>query len=240
MKVVPGAPRHITVLVRYRSNGGYESLREISQAERNRELDRILEGIDLGYAAGADVIGLAIRGPMAYGAIAVRRPGQAVEYHTGRVISTAPLEPMLTAAAAEEPSRSLAPGAPAVVGRLQAAPNPEPFYHVTLSEPRAIRVQFRSSVHGDFAPVALLCRGAIRTAQCDDALVVEPTENIPDDVLDQQAEWIERAEARGQFFGEEIYRLPAGTYTIAVGRVDCPEDQPDCPATTADYDLRLF
>ncbi|MCB9615567.1 MAG: hypothetical protein H6722_24310, partial [Sandaracinus sp.] len=75
VKVVPGTPRHVTVLVRYRSTGGYENLREIDQTARNEELDRILASIDEGYQAGADVIGVAIRGPMAYGAIAVRRPG---------------------------------------------------------------------------------------------------------------------------------------------------------------------
>jgi hypothetical protein len=240
VKVVPGAPRHITVLVRYRSDGGYENLREISQSERDRELDRILDAVDGGYEAGADVIGLAIRGPFAYGAIAVRRPGQSVEYHTGTVISTSPLDPILTAAPGEEPARTIAPGAPAIEGRLQPAPYPQPSYHLTLSEPRAVRVQLRSTRPEAQAPIVLLCRGGLRASQCEESVVVEPTDNVPEDVLDQQAQWVEQAEARGHTFHEDVYRLPAGTYTVGVFRNECPESQPACPAATADYDLRLF
>ena len=86
----------------------------------------------------------------------------------------------------------------------------------------------------------VLCRGTLRAARCDGPLVVEPTENIPDDVLDQQERWLEQAEARGGFFDEKVYRLPAGPYTLAVFRVDCPEDETECPAATADYDVRSF
>jgi hypothetical protein len=101
-------------------------------------------------------------------------------------------------------------------------------------------VQLRSDLPEIHAPVVLLCRGAVRAGQCDDSRVVAPTENVPDDVLDQQARWFEEAEARGGFFSEDVYRLPAGTYTLAIFRGDCPEDQVDCPANDADYDLRLF
>lgn len=240
VKVVPGNPRHVTVLVRYRPTGGYENLRDISQRERNVELDQILDAIDLGYEAGDDVLGVALRGPIAYGAIAVRRPGSPVEYHTGRVIATAPLDVVLTATPGDEPSRVITPGHPPITGRLAPHPRPQPFHHLTLTEPRAIRVQLRSSRPEGEAPFIVLCRGTIRAAQCDELSEVEPTENIPDDVFDQQERWLAQAEARGGFFDEKVYRLPAGPYTLAVFRDECAEGQDECPAATADYDLRLF
>ncbi|MCB9615745.1 MAG: hypothetical protein H6722_25210 [Sandaracinus sp.] len=240
VKVIPGTPRHVTVLVRYRSTGGYENLREIDQAERNEELDRILGWIDDEYQAGEDVIGVAIRGSMAYGAIAVRRPRSAVVYQTGRVLSSAPLEALLTAPAGEELPRVVTVGGPPIVGRLRPHPHPLPAHVLTLTESRAVRVQMRTTAPLDAMPVALVCRGAMRALACDDEDLVEPIDDLSDRILDRQAEEGAAAEARGVLFVEEIYTLAPDTYTLAVFGSECPDGQDACPATLAPYELRIL
>lgn len=238
VRVVPGVPRKIVVLVRYRSEGGYENLRDIPSAQRNEELDRIIDAVDQGYEAGADELAVAIRGSVFYGAIAVRRPGQAVTYQTGSVISTEVLEPMLTATPGPEPTPTLEVGS-AVEGQLQPFPMPQPTYGLTLAAPAQVRVRVTSDIDGDGTPIAIVCRGTVRAGACGEEVTLEPLEEVSAAIEEEQEREAMTAEQAGRSFDELTYDLPAGTYTVVVYRADC-EAEGGCPSDRARYSLRLL
>ncbi|MCB9601716.1 MAG: hypothetical protein H6720_15435 [Sandaracinus sp.] len=170
----------------------------------------------------------------------MRRPGAAVVYQTGRVLSSAPLAALSAAPPGEEPARTITLGGPPTLGRLQLHPLPSPTHQITLTEAHALRVQMRTSVSEDAMPGVLVCRGAVRAMGCSDANLVEPTDDLSDRVLDRQARESEEAEGRGLVFYEEVYPLAPGTYTLAVFGSECPDGQDACPATLAPYDLRVL
>lgn len=239
VRVVPGTPRKVVVLVRYRSEGGYQNLREIPSAERNRELDRILEAIDLGYEAGADEIAVAIKGSIFYGAIAVRRPSEAVTYHTGSVISTSVLDPLLTAEAGTDAAPPSLELGSTVEGQLAPLPMPHPAYVLTLSEPRLVRVRITSNIDEENAPFIEVCRGTMRAVACTEEHAVAALDEVPDALYDEIERAMAASRARGdRSFDEAAYRLPAGTYTIPVLRPNC--DLETCPAREARFTLSVL
>jgi hypothetical protein len=238
VRVVPGVPRKIVVLVRYASSGGYENLRDIPSSERNEELDRIVAAIDDAYEAGADELGVAIRGAVFYGAIAVRHPSQPIEYHTGAVISTSVLDPLLTAEPGPEARPTLEVGSRAE-GTLAPHPMPQPAYALTLSEARRVRVRLTSNVTGDDSPIAIVCRGTVRAGSCAEDASLEPLEELDDATMDDLERAGGEAEEAGLSFQEDVYDMPAGQFTVIVFRNDC-EAEGGCPGDRASYTVQLL
>ncbi|MEM9187878.1 MAG: hypothetical protein AAGF12_01780 [Myxococcota bacterium] len=235
VRVVEGAPRKITVLVRYRTTDGYESLADISQSERNEELDRILQAIDVKYEGGADEIGLGIRGSFVYGAIAVRKPGQAVEYHSGTIVSTDVLDPMLIAEPGTPAPRALTLNQP-VSGSILSFPIPQPYYTFTLAEPKGVRVRVTTDKPRESAPIPIVCAGVTRAGQCsvEDELEDEmhPEELVAEAVAAEEA-------AEGATFIEDYFSLQAGTYTVILFRNDCAGAEP-CATDGANFTLTVL
>lgn len=228
VRIVPGSPRNVVVLVRYRSTGGYEDLRDISVAERNEELDRILEGIDGGYDARAENLAIAIRGAVFYGAVGVRMAGQAMQYHTGSVVSLAVLDPILGAPAGEDPAvPALALGAQ-VEGTIAAPPAAPATYRLVLAEETLVVTQLVTA-SSDTAPFLALCAGEQRWIACGEDQSLQPLDEFQNDGLDALAD---RLDGSGRMLDYQAYRLAPGTYT-AVVFPNCDEGAPCATAGTA-------
>lgn len=231
VRVTSGNPRNVTVLVRYRSGGGYEDLREVPVAERNEEIDRIVAAIDESYGARADNLAVAIRGAVFYGAVGVRMANAAIQYHTGSVVSLSVIDPVLTAAAGEDaPVPALTLGAQ-VQGTVVAPPANPPSYRLELAEDSILVTQLVTPASDESAFVAL-CPGAQRPFLCGEDETLTPIEDFQNDGLDASAERLEEA---GRTLDYQAYRLAAGTYT-AVVLSNCDFEGP-CPTAGTAYTL---
>ena len=212
VRIVPGDPRSVVVLVRYRSTGGYQDLREISVPERNEEIDRIVDAIDQSYGARSERLAVAIRGTVFYGAVGVREPGQPMQYHTGSVVNLAVIDPILTATPAEDPPiPAFALGAQ-IEGTVPNARGPFPSHQLTLSEETLVVTQLVAADTRD-APFVSICRTLTRPTLCAEPDVIEPVDGFQNDGLDELAE---RLAGSGRALDYDAYRLPAGTYAVAV------------------------
>lgn len=220
VRVIPGQPRHVVVLVQYRADGNYQNLREIEQSERNAEINRIVNAIDHGYGAQQDVLGVAIRGAIFYGALGVRQPGAPMQYHTGSVVSLSPLDPVLTATPGEDvvaPPISLGTQVEGTVGGLDALTS----YRLEITEPTTLVTQFVTPERDDNMPSLIVCAGAHRPLACGDDWL-EEVSGFYNDGLDDLAE---RLSARGMDMNYDAYRVEPGVYTLAV-LPNCDFDEP--------------
>ncbi|MCB9591394.1 MAG: hypothetical protein H6719_01570 [Sandaracinaceae bacterium] len=232
VRIVPGNPRNVVVLIRYRSGGGYEDLREISVSERNEEIDRIVENIDGGYGARGENLAVAIRGSVFYGAVGVRQAGQAMQYHTGSVVSLSVIDPILTATPGEDvPVPTLALGAQ-VEGTVVGPPGNPPTYRLVLAQPSTVVTQLVTTQVEDGGPFMALCAGEQRGLICGDDPAIEPLDDFQSDNLDDLAD---RVDGQGRELDYFAYRLAAGTYTVVVYS-NCDDEGP-CPANGTAYTL---
>ena len=211
VRVIPGQPRNVVVLIRYRSTDGYQDLREISVSERNEEIDRIVTQVDQTYGATADNLAVAIRGAVFYGALGVRQAGQAIQYHTGSVVSLSPLDPILTATPGEDAPVPALTLNEQVQGTVVGPPGNPPTYQLELAEETLVVAQFIGASNDD-PPFLAVCSGAHRGRDCN-AQSMDPMDDFYNDGLDALAE---RTQAAGRLLDYQAYRLAAGTYTFAV------------------------
>jgi hypothetical protein len=219
VRVVPGVPRRIVVLI---------------EAEGGRgALDDAMTTIDNVYGAGDAELGVAIKSPVAYEAIAIRQPDRAARYDRPH----AALEPLLTRRPGPEPSSVITIGA-TIEGAIPPYPRPQPAYHLTLDERHLVRVRLTSDRLED-GPVAAVCGGHRRAGACDEDVVFEPRDDVGPGLLAEQAAAEAEATTAGRSFVEEVYELNAGLYTIGVFRTECGEDG-RCGSDRAQFTLRLL
>jgi hypothetical protein len=231
VRIIPGVPRNVVVLVRYRSTHGYEDLREISVRERNAEIDRIVAAIDDGYGAETDNLAVAIRGALFYGAVGVRRAGTAMEYHTGSVVSLSTIDPILGATpGADAPVPALAVGTQ-LEGTIVGPGGTPPSYRIELTEETVFVTQL-ATVATDDGPFLTLCRGAKRPWICADDESLVPIDDFQNDGLDDLAAELLQS---GRMLDYQAYRLAPGIYT-AVVVPNCDPGAP-CPAEGTPYTL---
>jgi hypothetical protein len=231
VRIVPGNPRNVTVLVRYSAREGYEELREISVSERNAEIDRIVEGIDGSYGAQADNLAVAIRGAVFYGAVGIRRAGSPIEYHTGSIVNLSVIDPILGATAGQDAPRPALTLGAQIEGTITTPNEIPPTFRLELTAETLFVTQLVTA-RSDEAPFLVLCRGEQRPWLCAEDESIQPLEEFSNDRLDElDAE----LEPRGRMLDYQAYRLPAGVYT-AVVVPNCDADAP-CPAAGTSYTL---
>lgn len=212
VRIVPGAPRNVVVLVRYRSTEEVEDLRDIEIERRNEEIDRIVTQIDANYGALGDNLAVAIRGAIFYGAIGVRRANQPMQYHTGSAVRLSVIDPILTAPpGTDAPMPALVLGTQ-VEGTVEAPPAAPAAYRLELSEPTLVVTQLITIESGE-APFVTLCRGEQRPWICADDESLQPVEFFQNDSLDELAYELE---GTGRQLSYAAYRLAPGIYTAVV------------------------
>lgn len=211
VRVIPGTPRNTVVLVRYRSTDGYQDLREIPQADRNGEIDRILEAIDHRYSGQGDNLAIGIRGALFYGALGVRMAGRQVEYHTGSVVSLSPLDPLLTATPGPDATTPLVLSEQ-VEGTVVGPDGAPPTYNLNVEQEGLYVVQTVTNRYPDGSPFMVLCRGNHPGMLCE-ANEVEEIDGFFNDGLDELSA---RVSSTGRRMHYQAYRLVPGVYTVGM------------------------